>query len=287
MRAVPIRGYSLGCPGWGLKSWLGRLFPPETRASDFLAAYARVFNTVEGNTTFYALPSAETVARWRDQTPPEFRFCFKFPRAVTHERQLVDAGDEVARFLDRVAPLGERLGTLFLQLPPAFGPAQLGRLAAFVAALPPGPRYAVELRHPLFFAGGAEEDAAVELLRAHGLDQVVLDTRGIHASANPAFADVRARKPNLPVVMRATADRPLVRCVPHEDFAASAPLVATWLPTLARWIADGKRPYVFLHAPDDTFAPANAYAFHAMLRAHVDVGELPPWPGAPRQLGLF
>lgn len=45
--------------------------------------------------------------------------------------------------------------------------------------------------------------------------------------------------------------------------------------------------YFFMHAPDDTFAPENAYAFHAMLRAHADVGELPPWPGTPRQLGLF
>lgn len=42
---------------------------------------------------------------------------------------------------------------------------------------------------------------------------------------------------------------------------------------------------------DDTDAPANAYAFHAMVRAAappgIDLGELPALPGAPRQLGLF
>ena len=45
-------------------------------------------------------------------------------------------------------------------------------------------------------------------------------------------------------------------------------------PQLARWIADGKRPYFFMHAPDDTYAPENAYAFHRLLRDHLPV-ELP------------
>ena len=81
-----IDGYYLGCPGWGVKTWVGRLFPGGTRPTEFLERYARVFNTVEGNTTFYALPAAETVARWRDQVPDGFRFCFKFPRTITHDR---------------------------------------------------------------------------------------------------------------------------------------------------------------------------------------------------------
>ena len=82
---MAIRGYYLGCPGWGLKSWVGRLFPSGTRNTDFLARYAEVFNTVEGNTTFYALRRKDTVARWKDESPDEFRFCFKFPKKITHE----------------------------------------------------------------------------------------------------------------------------------------------------------------------------------------------------------
>lgn len=282
-----IRGYYLGCPGWGLKSWVGRLFPPGTRHDQFLARYAEVFNTVEGNTTFYALPTPDIVARWRDQTPDTFRFCFKFPREISHDKLLVDCGDEVARFIDRVSPLEQRLGTLFLQLPPRFSPAELPQLRAFLAALPRGIRYAVELRHELFFAGGTEEDDAVALLRELEIDMVIMDARGLHSGKSLAVADVRNRKPNLPVVMRATAERPLVRCVPHESFEAGRHLVEPWATQLATWISAGKQPYFFMHAPDDTFAPENAYAFHAMLRAHVDVGDLPPWPGTPRQLGLF
>lgn len=284
---MAIRGYYLGCPGWGMKSWVGRLFPPGTRHTDFLARYAEVFNTVEGNTTFYALPTPEIVERWRDQVPDTFRFCFKFPRTVSHDKLLVDSAADVATFIDRVAPLEHKLGTLFLQLPPRFGPEHLDRLRAFLAQLPAGFAYAVELRHDLFFAGGPEEDAAVALLRERGVDLVMMDARGLHAGHSLAQADVRTRKPNLPVVMRATAARPLVRCVPHESFEAGRHFIEPWAPQLARWIEGGKQPYFFMHAPDDTFAPENAYAFHAMLRAHADVGDLPPWPGTTKQMSLW
>lgn len=285
---MAIRGYYLGCPGWGTKTWVGRLFPSGTKHGDFLARYAEVFNTVEGNTTFYALPAAETVARWRAQVPPEFRFCFKFPRAVTHEKILIDAGAEVAEFFRRVVePLGDQIGTLMLQLPPSFDASKLARLRAFLAGLPSGVRYAVEFRHDDFYRGGPEEHEAAELLRERGVDLVIMDTRALHSSKSLEFAEVRGRKPAFPIVTRATASAPIVRFVPHEAFDASARFLDVWPRQLARWIGDGKRPYFFMHAPDDTFAPENAYRFHAMLRSVIDVGELPVWPSTPRQLGLL
>jgi len=286
---MAIRGYYLGCPGWGMKTWIGRLFPPGTRSNDFLARYAEVFNTVEGNTTFYALPSPDTVARWNEQTPPHFRFCFKFPREITHDHllDLSHAGDHVAAFFERIEPLGDKVGTLFLQLPPRFDAGQLARLRVFLAGLPRGHHYALEVRAPEFFVPGPAEAELLALLREHAIDLVILDTRGIHASKSLEHAETRARKPNLPVIMRATASHPFVRCVPHEDFAQSRAIAEAWATQVAGWVAEGKTPYVFLHAPDDTFAPENAYAFHAMLRARAEVGDLPAWPGQPRQLGLF
>ncbi|HEY0986692.1 MAG TPA: DUF72 domain-containing protein [Kofleriaceae bacterium] len=284
---VAIRGYYLGCPGWGVKTWVGRLFPTATRPTEFLERYAQVFNTVEGNTTFYALPTADVVERWRDQVPADFRFCFKFPREVSHDKLLVDCAAEVATFLDRVAPLGDKLGTLFLQLPPRFDGTQLPRLRAFLAGLPAGPRYAVELRHDSFFRDGRDQTDVLALLRERGVDLVTMDTRGLHAGHSLALAEVRARKPTLPVLVRTTADRPIVRCVPHEQLDAARHFVEPWAAQVARWIDEGKRPYFFMHAPDDTFAPENAYAFHAMVRRHRDVGDLPPWPGGPRQLSLL
>ena len=268
-----------------MKSWVGRLFPTGTRPTEFLERYARVFNTVEGNTTFYALPTPEIVTRWRDQVPDEFRFCFKFPRTISHDKLLIDCAGDVAIFLDRIAPLEHKLGTLFLQLPPHFDASHLARLARFLATLPSGPRYAVELRHDDFFEPG--DHVVFELLRERGVDLVTMDTRGLHSGHSLELAEVRTRKPKFPVVMRSTAMQPLVRCVPHEVFSDGAHFVEPWAAQVARWIGEGKRPYFFMHAPDDTFAPENAYAFHAMLRRHRDVGELPPWPGGPRQLALL
>ena len=282
---MAIRGYYLGCPGWGVKTWVGRLFPTGTRPTEFLERYAQVFNTVEGNTTFYALPARDAVERWRDQVPDEFRFCFKFPREVSHDKLLIDCAAEVQRFLDRVAPLGDKLGTLFLQLPPGFDAAMLPRLATFLAALPRGFRYAVEFRHDDFFR--AADHAAYELLRERGVDLVTMDTRGLHSGHSLALAEVRTRKPSLPVLVRTTGDRPIVRCVPHEQLDAARRFVEPWAAQIARWIGEGQTPYFFMHAPDDTYAPENAYAFHGLVRAHRDVGELPPWPGGPRQLALL
>lgn len=280
---MAIRNYYLGCPAWGASA----LHPPGTRSTEHLERYARVFNTVEGNTTFYALPTADTVARWRDQVPDDFRFCFKFPRAVTHDKLLVECGREVDEFLGRIAPLGTTLGTLVVQLPARFDGSHVARLAAFLDGLPRDQNYAVELRHEAFFADTAAARAAIELLGERRVDLVMLDTRGVHSSKSLMMADVRARKPLLPVIVRTTGARPIVRCVPHEVFDDGRHFVEPWAPELARWIAEGLRPYFFMHAPDETQAPGNAYAFHDMLRRHADVGELPPWPGGPRQLALL
>lgn len=286
---MAIHSYYLGCPGWGLKSWVGKLFPAGTKNTDFLARYAEVFNTVEGNTTFYALPTPDTVARWNEQTPKDFRFCFKFPREISHDQLLVDA--DSGPFFEPIAPLRDKIGTLFLQLPPRFTAEQLPRLATFLDALPRDYHYAVELRDPAMFGA-----LTFDVLAKRGVDFVILDTRGIHSSLSLTHAEARAQKPKLPVVVHATANHPFVRIVPHEDFAQTRPLVEEWAAQVATWIGEGKAPYVFLHAPDDTFAPENAYAFHAMLTARcrgipgggrASVGDLPAWPGQPRQLGLF
>ncbi|MBL4685229.1 MAG: DUF72 domain-containing protein [Nannocystaceae bacterium] len=150
---MAIEGVHLGCPVWGRKDWVGELFRPGTQQPQFLETYAKVFNAVEGNTTFYATPSPDTVARWRDHTPSTFRFCFKLPRTVTHDRLLANARREAEGFIERMAPLGPRLGPFMIQLPPHFGPQHLPRLEDFVGTLPGEYTYAVEVRHPGLLAG--------------------------------------------------------------------------------------------------------------------------------------
>ena len=106
--------FYIGCPMWGYKEWVGEFFPPRTPQSEFLRLYSRRLTTVEGNTTFYATPNAEMVARWRMETPSTFRFCFKIPRAISHEPRLDTAKTQLMAFLERMRALQERLGPMFL-----------------------------------------------------------------------------------------------------------------------------------------------------------------------------
>lgn len=281
-----IRRYRLGCPAWGFQEWRGSLYRRKTPARDFLRWYARVFNAVEGNTTFYSLPAPEVVPRWREATPPGFRFCFKLPRTVTHELQLEDSGAETVGFFRRLEPLGERLGPFMVQLPPSFGPGRLAILDRFLCSLPGDHRFAVELRHRSFFASDDAVRRIDELLAARGCERVVLDTRPLRAG-DPSHPDLRAarhRKPDLPVHPAALGPNPLLRLICHPDPAVSEPFLAEWAERVAGWIEEGRRPYAMVHSPSNLHAPQLARRFHELLNRRVDVGEMPPWPGERQEV---
>lgn len=180
-----ITGVYLGLPVWNRADWTGELYPPGTPAGQRLAAYARIFNAVEGNTTFYATPPPATVERWLAQTCPEFRFCFKLPRTITHDRLLVHATREAEAFLHVLEPLRSRLGPVLVQLPPRFGPERLPVLEDFLLALPPVASYAVEVRHPGLFDGASATELRA-MLGELGVDWVILDTRGVHEAEGDA-----------------------------------------------------------------------------------------------------
>lgn len=285
-----IERYFLGCPIWGNKAWVGELFAAEAKQQDFLRQYASVFNTVEGNTTFYGLPTAKTAARWLAHTPKGFRFALKFPRVISHTKRLRNAEPETAAFMDLLATLQDRIGPSFLQLPPAFGPRDLPALDEYLTELPNAFHYAVEIRHNLFFAEAENELTAV--LKSHRANRVVFDTRGLHSATidDPAGREAQRKKPKVPVRFVATGRFPFVRFVGHPEVRENLPLLSEWVPVVANWIREGRTPFVFFHAPDDFYAPHLARHFHRLLSNQIDVGEMRPWPaerGAPAQMALF
>jgi uncharacterized protein YecE (DUF72 family) len=127
-------------------------YPPKLAQADALGFYGRVFDTVEVNTTFHALPSDSTVRGWYAKTPRGFRFALKFPRAITHDLRLAlpDAQPLTRDFLRVADLLEDKCGPLLLQLPPSFerSPANRRALASFLDQLPAGRQVAVELRNP-------------------------------------------------------------------------------------------------------------------------------------------
>src|SRR3979490_1032377 len=98
----------VGCAMWSYTPWQGRYLPGSLSPRERLRAYATWCNAVEGNTTFYAIPARETVTSWAGQTPADFRFILKLPKAITHERRLADVDDLLRAFLAAIEPLGQR-----------------------------------------------------------------------------------------------------------------------------------------------------------------------------------
>jgi uncharacterized protein YecE (DUF72 family) len=161
--------FRIGTSGWQYDHWRGRFYPEALPKREWFAHYARVFDTVEVNATFYRLPEVKTVAAWREAARPGFRFALKFSRFATHRKRLKDPAQPIGLFLDRARHLGAHLGPILVQLPPRFR-ADPGRLHAFLEAAPAGLRWAVEVRDARWL-----RDDVFAVLRRHGASLVIHD----------------------------------------------------------------------------------------------------------------
>jgi uncharacterized protein YecE (DUF72 family) len=263
---------------WTHRAWqfLGHPLP----AGERLRAYAQWCTAVEGNTTFYATPSRETVAGWSRQTPSDFRFVPKLPKSVTHEGRLAGNADA---FFHALEPLGERAHTFWIQLPGSFGPGDVGVLQAFLRRLPASFRYAVEVRHPGFFADPRQLTAVLE---EAGAEWVPFDTTVFFRSppTSEAERDAWAKKPRMPLRTAALTDRPIVRYLGRDDTARTIEGWQPWVGIVTEWLREGRSPTVFLHTPDNADAPLLARRFHDEVRARVP--QLTPLP-SPLPATLF
>ena len=280
----------LGAALWGYKEWTGEFFPPKSRAADFLKLYSRRLTTVEGNTTFYSVPDAATVQRWAAETPTGFKVCPKLPRDVTHQGSLAERRAGAIAFLDRMQPLGDRLGPLFAQLPPSYSPSQFEDLAAFLQAWPRDrAELALEVRHIQWF----QEPYAQRLntlLQDLGIGRVLLDTRPIYDCPDDPQVLSERKKPRVPLCTDTPTDFCLVRYISHPDFSFNAPYWDEWVPRVDQWLRAGKRVYFFVHCPQEQHSVTFARHLQALLEAAQ--APVPPLPwnelaAPPAQLSLF
>jgi uncharacterized protein YecE (DUF72 family) len=174
--------------GWSYDFWVGNFYPEGTNSSDYLTEYSRHFDTVEVDSTFYRIPSEETVVKWRNQTPLGFFFSAKFPQVITHMKMLKNCEMETERFIKRISGLGKKLGPLLLQFPSMFGEEHISILSAFVSSLPDGYRFVVEVRNRKMLG-----NKLVSLLRDNGVALAFVDS------------------PFMPETMEVTADFVYVR----------------------------------------------------------------------------
>jgi uncharacterized protein YecE (DUF72 family) len=282
--------FFIGCAVWAYKGWVGELFPPGTRPADFLHLYSRRFTTVEGNTTFYAIPNQETVARWATDTPPGFEFCLKLPRDITHNQQLQPYIPDALKFIEVMRPLGKRLGPIFAQLPPSYAPTLLDDLTAFLSAWPHTEiPLALEVRHRDWFKEPHASNLEA-LLEKLGVGRVLLDSRPIYTGDDDPQLQSERRKPKLPVQFSITAPFSLIRFISHPNLEINQPFMAEWVTQIQQWLQQGKRIYFFVHCPLEERSPNTARHFQKLLEQNgVKVPPL-PWDNLdspPNQLNLW
>jgi uncharacterized protein YecE (DUF72 family) len=236
----------VGCPVWSQKRWVGQVYPLGAKPPDFLRHYATQLSAIELNVTHYRIPTPSAVREWRDETPPAFRFCPKFPQEISHHRELRDCEPLTAMFCDSLSYLQDRIGTSFLQLPPGFSPAQLPILRSFLKTVPSNFPVCVEFRHPGWFKDHALIAGARDVLEEAQAGTVITDTAGRRDVVHESL----------------TSSRVLMRFVGNELDQTDFSRIDAWIPRLKNWKAQGIREVDWIiHQPEDVHAPELASYF--------------------------
>ncbi len=179
----------VGTSGYAYPEWRGSFYPRGFPEPEMLPFYARHFQTVEINYTSYHFPTEKNLSGWDSNTPDGFKLALKVPRRITYGPAALRAAGLIKAFQTRVAPLGQKLGPMLMQLPPGFerDDAVLGSL---VAAVPGDLPMAIELRHDSWHA-----DEVFETLREHGVALCISDseelTTPVIRTANVAYFRLR------------------------------------------------------------------------------------------------
>lgn len=231
----------IGCPTWGRKEWIGKIYPQGTRDGNFLDHYVRQFNAVELNATHYKIYTPDEIRRWAEKAGDRpFRFCPKFPQSISHHSNLTGVETLTTAFLDGVSALGDHIGPVFLQLSDQFAPTQGRVLFDFLRTLPAGFVFFLEVRHPDWFLNARYRQAFFERLRELGIGVVITDTAGRRECAH----------------MELTTARAFVCFVAYNLHPTDYSRVDAWVDRIRCWAGQGLQElYFFTHMRDELDCP--------------------------------
>lgn len=245
-----------GCTAWGNKNWIGSLYPPKTKAADFLSHYAQQFQSVELNTTHYRIPSEDQVLKWADQVPDGFEFCPKVYQAISHWDRLNDQRGTTERFCEAISHFKDHLGSSFLQLRPDFGIQNMERLQHYMQRWPIEIPLAVELRHESWFDNHSHQSELFSLLQECSKTAVITDTAGRRDLLH----------------MRLVSNSVMIRFVGNQLHASDYQRIDEWVERLRHWQQIGlRRCYFFMHQHEELHSPALIQYMSKKLSQYNDI----------------
>jgi uncharacterized protein YecE (DUF72 family) len=261
-----------GCTGWAMKEFVGNYYPSGTKSQDYLSAYAKQFNTIELNSTYYRIPDKKTIAKWVDQTPDNFRFAPKIPQIISQNRELSLSEHFIEAFCESVIRLGERLGTSFLQLPPNFSPGQINNLENFLKRFPINDiPLSVELRNENWFVS-KDMEILCELLNEYGAGTVMSDVAGRRDALHMYLSNSTA----------------MIRFVGNELHPSDFSRLDAWIDRLGIWFDQGLQTvYIFQHQEENLLAAEICAYFNKKVNEKLGISLSIPQKYDNLQLSLF
>jgi uncharacterized protein YecE (DUF72 family) len=230
----------VGCAKWGRKDWVGKIYPKGTKEADFLGEYAKRFNCIELNATFYRMPTKAQTSGWKNKVGNDFMFCPKFTNTITHIRRLKGTEELVDRFLEGINGFKESLGPIFLMPHPGMGPKTAETIDTFIASLPDDVDLFVELRHDEWFEDKEAFQNIFSILEKHKAGSIITDASGRRDCVH----------------MRLTTPEAFIRFVGNGLHPTDYTRIDDWVQRIKQWMDQGiEKVYFFMHQHEELHSP--------------------------------
>jgi len=270
----------VGCAKWGRKDWVGKIYPRGTKEADFLAQYAKRFNCIELNTTFYRMPTVSQTEAWRGKVGEDFMFCPKFTDQITHMLRLRNTQELTDRFLEGIRGFRNNLGPIFLMPHPGMGPNTIDTLEAFIQSLPDDLDLFTEVRHPGWFEDPAAFNYLFNVLERNQSGAVITDSSGRRDCVH----------------MRLTTPEAFIRFVGNGLHPTDYTRIDDWIQRIKLWMSQGiEKVYFFMHQHEELHSPELCKYLIEQLNLHcgtsisvpqfLEPGELFDLPAGPKKPG--
>lgn len=234
----------IGATGWGMPAWKGKWYPSKTPVKSFLSAYAKQFNAIELNATYYGMPKESTLENWILQTPSDFRFFPKVPQSISTSKFPIEQLDRMQYFLDQCNLLGNKFERAFLQLSPYQGKVHFYRLLELLDQVKDSNRIYLEFRAEEIYADKDFLNTMIKELFSRKIGLLLTDVSGRRDLMHMALT-----KPEM-----------MIRFVGNDLHPSDFQRLDEWIIRIKHWKDQGvKSIYFFVHQPDNLHAPNLAY----------------------------
>jgi uncharacterized protein YecE (DUF72 family) len=233
----------VGTSGWVYAHWRGVFYPADLPGRGWFSYYARSFDTVEINNSFYRLPAADTFDGWRRQAPPGFLYAVKASRYLTHLKKLQEPEAPLDRFFANACSLGQTLGPVLYQLPPHWR-INLPRFEHFLGSLPAGKTHVIEFRDESWLT-----EEVFQMMEHHGIAHCIHDMHPLQ------------------VPLRVTARVVYIRFHGDIEHYGDYPpkILKTWAERIEAWHRQDHDAFVYFNNDIFGYAIKNALALKHLL----------------------